>query len=58
MSDDGQMQMQKSGKEKKPNAWIEHVRVFRKDHPELTYKECLVQAKKTYWAKSTAQSTA
>lgn len=33
---------------KKESAWIRHVRVFRETHPELTWRECLVEAKKSY----------
>ena len=48
---DGQM-VDSVKKEKKSNAWIEHVRDFRKKHPELSYKQCLVQAKETYVKKA------
>lgn len=56
---DGQMGQTTSTtkKEKKPNAWISHVQKFRSSHPELSYKECLKQAKETYWAKSAKSST-
>lgn len=38
-------------KEKKPNAWREHVMKFRAEHPELKFKEVLQQAKTTYTKK-------
>lgn len=34
--------------EKKSNDWINHVKQFRAEHPEITYKECLKAAKETY----------
>lgn len=37
-----------------PNAWILHVKKFRKAHPELSYKEALQQANTTYISKTTA----
>ena len=30
------------------NPWIEHVKQFRKENPNLSYTEALVEAKKTY----------
>lgn len=30
------------------NKWLEHVKQFRKKHPNKSYKECLKMAKKTY----------
>ncbi len=36
-----------SGKSK-PNPWLEHVKQFRKAHPELKFKYVLKQAKATY----------
>jgi hypothetical protein len=36
-----------SGKAK-PNPWLEHVKQFRKAHPELKFKDVLKQAKSTY----------
>ena len=30
------------------NPWIEHVAKFRAAHPELSYKDVLIQAKLTY----------
>lgn len=32
----------------KPNPWLEHVKQFRKAHPELKFKDVLKQAKATY----------
>jgi len=36
------------GSGKSTNPWMVHVRAFRAEHPELSYKECLVGAKATY----------
>lgn len=33
------------------NPWLEHVAKFRASHPELSYKQVLVEAKKTYTKK-------
>jgi hypothetical protein len=33
------------------NPWIQHVQAFRKQHPQLSYKDCLKQAKCTYKCK-------
>ena len=30
------------------NSWMMHLKKFHKDHPELSYKECMSRAKKTY----------
>tara|TARA_A100001015_G_scaffold314108_1_gene422848 strand:+ start:1518 stop:1973 length:456 start_codon:yes stop_codon:yes gene_type:complete len=30
------------------NNWMMHLKKFHKDHPELSYKECMSKAKKTY----------
>lgn len=30
------------------NKWLEHVAMYRKMHPNKSYKECLMDAKKTY----------
>jgi len=30
------------------NPWLAHVAEFKNDHPEMKYKEVLVEAKKTY----------
>jgi hypothetical protein len=30
------------------NSWIQYVSLFREKHPNLSYKECLVAAKKPY----------
>lgn len=32
----------------KANRWLEHVHAFRVRHPHLSYRECLMEAKKTY----------
>ena len=34
------------------NPWLEHVRKYRKKHKSLSYKQCLINAKKTYKKKS------
>jgi hypothetical protein len=39
---------EKPKKEKKPNKWHQHVMKFRETHPELSFKEVLRQASKTY----------
>ena len=33
--------------------WIEHVKKYKALHPNLSYKECLIQAKNTYKKKAT-----
>lgn len=38
----------KGGSGKRVNPWMLHVKAFRAEHPELSYKECLVGAKATY----------
>jgi hypothetical protein len=38
----------KSDKPRKPNAWLIHVKAYREKHPEVAYKVCLQEAKKTY----------
>ena len=35
-------------KTKKSNPWIDHVRKFRLDHPDLSYREAIQQAKHSY----------
>jgi hypothetical protein len=35
-------------KKKGPNKWQLHVQAFRSEHPELSYKQAMVQAKETY----------
>ena len=35
-------------KTKRVNPWLEHVKAFCKAHPDLKYKDVLVQAKSTY----------
>ena len=34
--------------EKKTNDWLSHVKQYREEHPDVTYKECLKLAKETY----------
>jgi hypothetical protein len=34
------------------SAWIQHVKDYRADHPELSYKEAMVKAKATYSRKA------
>jgi len=33
---------------KKTNKWLDHVRKFREENPNKSYKECLTLAKATY----------
>jgi hypothetical protein len=33
-----------------PNKWQLHVQAFRSEHPELSYKNAMIEAKKTYQA--------
>ena len=33
-----------------PNKWQLHVQAFRSEHPELSYKQAMIDAKKTYQA--------
>lgn len=35
-------------KKKGPNKWQLHVQAFRSEHPELSYKQAMTEAKKTY----------
>ena len=37
-----------SPKKKPSNNWIDHVKTFRIDHPDVSYKDALKQAKETY----------
>jgi hypothetical protein len=37
-----------SVKARKNNAWIEHVRAYRVDHPEISYTVAMKEAKQTY----------
>ena len=34
--------------DKKPNPWIIHLKKYRQDNPGLSFKQAIVQAKKTY----------
>lgn len=38
----------KSDKVKKTNPWLEHIKKVREKHPEMKYKDVLVEAKKSY----------
>ena len=40
----------KSKKTAGPNKWQLHVQAFRSEHPELSYKQAMIDAKKTYQA--------
>lgn len=35
-------------KPRKPSAWVAHVKAYRAEHPEVSYKEALKAASKTY----------
>ena len=35
-------------KPKKTNSWLEHVKQYRSDNPDKSYKQCLSLAKDTY----------
>lgn len=35
-------------KVKKSNAWLEHVKKYRAEHPDKPYKDCLKDARETY----------
>ena len=35
-------------KDKKSNAWLDHVKKYRADNPSCSYKDCLQEAKATY----------
>jgi hypothetical protein len=37
-------------KKKGPNKWQLHVQAFRSEHPELSYKQAMIDAKTTYQA--------
>jgi hypothetical protein len=39
---------EKTKKKRPPSRWILHVQEYRKQHPELSYKQCLTKAKDTY----------
>ena len=34
------------------NAWLEHVKQYRKKHPKKSYSQCLKDAAKTYKKKA------
>jgi hypothetical protein len=31
-----------------PSAWVQHVQAYRAEHPDKSYKQCLVDARETY----------
>ena len=33
---------------RKPSAWLLHVKVYREKHPNMSYKDCLKNAKDSY----------
>lgn len=35
-------------KDKTPSAWMTHVRKYRDEHPDISWKECLQQSKASY----------
>ena len=40
---------------KKVNPWIAHLQEFRKNHPEMSYKECMKAAKPSWEEKRNSQ---
>ena len=42
-----QLEMEGYGKKKK-SAWLTHVAKYRAKHPDKSYKDCLIEAKKSY----------
>lgn len=52
-----EMKPTESKKVRKPSAWMLHVRKYREKHPKLSYKECLVNAAKTYKKKGDKAKT-
>lgn len=44
-------------KVRKPSAWMVHVGKYRDKHPKLSYKECLINAAKTYKKKADKTKT-
>ena len=40
--------VKKEKKERKPNAWLIHVKKTKEENPEKSYKECMSLAKETY----------
>jgi hypothetical protein len=40
----------------KQNPWLDYVNKVRAKNPKLSYKECLMKAKKTYKKKSNPNS--
>jgi len=48
-SDDAKPEVvEKPKSTKKTNGWIDHVRKYREEHPEVAYKDCLKLAKECY----------
>lgn len=33
---------------RKPSAWLLHVKLYREKHPNMSYKDCLKNAKDSY----------
>ena len=44
----GPAEAMKEKKTRAANPWLIHVAAFKKAHPEMKYKDVLVQAKETY----------
>jgi hypothetical protein len=43
------MNSQKEQKKiRKPSAWLLHVKLYREKHPNMSYKDCLKNAKDSY----------
>ena len=40
--------IKKKGGNRKVNPWIAHLQEYRKDHPELSYRECMKAAKPSW----------
>lgn len=48
-SDDAKQEVvEKPKATKKSNGWIDHVRKYREEHPDVAYKDCLKLAKECY----------
>jgi len=48
-----EMNETKEKKARVPSTWMVHVKNYREKHPKLSYKECLINASKTYKKKKT-----
>ena len=46
--DDAELKVESPKKKKKPNMWLLHTKKIREHNPELTYKQVLILAKKSY----------